>query len=110
MPDVYRLEVFDAKGNSHGVGTRTENWRLVKDKEFADDAEARDYVRAKNRLTSSLPNFLVLIADEATKEAFVDEFCFSDRWIAERRYFLGKPDVRGIQRGLERAGVRFVKA
>jgi hypothetical protein len=32
--DVYRLETFEGQGNSHGIGTRNENWTVGKNEIF----------------------------------------------------------------------------
>ena len=98
---IYRIDTFDYGSNSLGVGTRTENWYVRFDQMFDDEEEAKEYVRRKNRQVSSLPNWLISIP-EADRPAFVDTFCFGNdlRWLAERRYFLGKVPERAIREAI----------
>lgn len=108
MFQVYRIDTFEAHGNSHALGIRDENWILRRDKNFSTVEEAQEYVCMKSRQTTILPNILISL-HESKREAFVKHFCFGDNeYWAERRYFLGKPDIKKIAAAHKRDGVKMI--
>lgn len=108
MFSVYKIECFDAKSNSHGVGVRSENWVLRLDQSFYCEDEAKDYIRNKNRMCSDLPRFLITLPVEKRSE-FVDEFCFGDQYLFYQRYFLGKPNVSKIKHAIQQQGIKIAE-
>jgi hypothetical protein len=106
--EVYKIDVYPANNNSFRVD-REESWILKKDKVFNDLKSAKQYIIDKSRIHTDLNLFLVDIRDEITKEHFVEEFCFDSKYLKHQRYFIGKPDIKLIQRALEDDGVQFIK-
>ncbi len=107
---VYKIDTYESKGNSHSIGIREENWFLRKDKVFDIEEDAKEYVRNQNRLHTILPTYLITLKTQAEKDAFVDYFCFdpNSKYLHERRYFLQRPSSRKITDELRKNGIRIV--
>jgi len=102
---IYRIDTYPAKSNSHQLGIRSESWVLRLDKMFINEEQARIYVKDMNRIHSDL---VLTMADmpEEKQDAFVEHFCFGDEYWHLRRYFLGMPDVDKITKSLRAHDVR----
>jgi len=102
---VYKIDTYPAGCNAYGVD-RDENWIVRFDKHFDTDAEAREYIRQKTKMCSTLPNLLIDLKTEEEKQAFTDEFCFhNNRYLAHRRHFLGTPPIKDIKLALQHDGI-----
>lgn len=108
--EVYRIDAFESKGNSHCVGSRHENWYVRRDKEFTTDAEARAYVREMNIKCTPLVTYMAAEKDPQKRSEFVDHFCFAeDRlYLYEQRYFLGRPPMDAIRESLKANSVVII--
>ncbi len=104
---IYKIDTFEHENNSYRVD-REESWTLKKETEFKDLEDAKEYVRRKNRIFSDLPNYLIGLNDE-NKQLMIDEFCFSDKYMHLRKFFLGKPDINKIKNRLEQQGIKVLK-
>lgn len=99
--EVYQIVKANTFGNSHFV-CRDETWSTRLDKVFSNLQEAREYV-----IKSSM-KIIVRFQIHPTYE-FCEDFCFNnDRFLAEREYFVGKPNIEAIQNALKRNGIKIL--
>lgn len=107
MYQVYRIDTYDAKSNSHSIGIREENWYLRKDKIFDNEEQAKEYVRLQNRKFSTLPTYLISLKTDKEKREFVDKFCFEENtpYLYERRYYLGMVSTKNLVNNLKQQGI-----
>ena len=104
---VYRLRTLGMGSNAYGVA-RNEQWRFEKDKRFYNLAEAQQYIIEQSRLHTELPRFLVDVS-HVDKNDFIWQFCFSnDMYLKYRRFFLGYPPVKEIEKVLKADGIQVV--
>lgn len=112
--DVYRIETFSGENNEYGVD-RSESWVLRRDTLHENLEDAKEYIRMKSRKFTDLPLFLVELKTDEEKEAAVEEFCFTDKYLKYQRYFvIEKPsDVKTVEakmiKALRSEGVRVGK-
>lgn len=115
--EVWRIEVTSAENNEHGVD-RVENYKAKLDVRFPTEAEAKEYIKNKTRIHTEVANFLIDIAKDETddtvksqkKEAFMDEFCFTnDLYMRYRRFFLHKVPWDRVKQALLKNGIEVVK-
>lgn len=105
---VYRIMAFAVPNNSHKIN-RDENWEVKKDKAFTTEAEAKQYIIEQSVQKTDLLLFCQSCSPEK-KEAFKEEFCFTnDTYLRYRRFFLGYPPTKEIRKALEKDGVRVIK-
>lgn len=105
MTTVYKIQVSDTFGNSHFTN-RDETWYVLKDKEFDTEEEAKEYIIGRTRLfVPELSSHLITITDDK-KHEFCNEFCFTNEvYMAKRRYFIGKPDLKVMKAQLIRDSI-----
>ena len=89
--NVYRLDTFPGENNEYGVD-RSESWILRRDSLHESREDAKQYVRIKSRKVTDLPLFLVDLKTDEEKEAMVDDFCFTDKYLKYQRYFVIEKD------------------
>ena len=104
---VYKIQTFSVPDNQYTTG-RIENWNLQHDVDFDNEKEARLYIKEKTREHTDLALFSIRYKDKVEKEKFIEEFCFSDKYIQYQRYFLGEPDVKKIKQALVNQGINVV--
>jgi hypothetical protein len=111
---VYKIETFPAGNNHFGIN-RNENWSIIKDKEFENIDDAKEYVIIKSRLVTELPIFIISYrllemennSNDETK--FINDFCFDDdKYIKYRRYFIGYPPIDKIKESLKNDGIHIL--
>jgi hypothetical protein len=103
---VYRIETFDNKGNSHAI-CREENWIVKKDQSFDTLEDALEYIRNKTKMVTHLPTLLIDVKSQEEKRKIIDDFCFHDPvYTSYRRYFLNKPCLREIKAALQKHGIQ----
>lgn len=104
---VYRLRTLGMGSNAYGVA-RDEQWRFEKDKRFYKLDEAHQYIIEQSRLHTELPRFLVDVSD-VDKNDFIWQFCFgNDMYLKYRRFFLGYPPVKEMEKVLKADGIQIV--
>lgn len=104
---VTKLFIVDTFGNSHAIN-RDESWTLKKDRFFASLEEAKQYVIDKNKIHSDMVRFGFHLPDEE-KDAFYQEFCFTnDKYLHQRRYFLGIPDTQKLLQNLRDDNIKVI--
>lgn len=108
MYQVWRINDFEASSNAYTTG-RTESWVLKKDNVFNKLEDAKEYIRQKSLIFTTLSNFTVDIKSEEEKQKFIDEFCFGDKYLFHQRFFIGKPNLDKIRNAIENQGIIFVK-
>lgn len=86
MFTVYRINTVEAKGNSHGIGTRAESWTLVKDSVFETEELAKERVRTLNRVFSEMIGYTSSMKTQIEKDNFIEEFCFERHFSAILRW------------------------
>jgi len=107
---VYRIYTVPSQTNAYTTG-RMETWSIKLDQNFSNLLEAREYVINMNRAHSDLPLFLVDLKEDQ-KDEFTEEFCFSEKYLHHRRFFLTKStesDRNKIIRSLQDQGIDVIK-
>lgn len=107
MIATYRIRNYGEGKNSHGIGIRSEYWKLEKDALFDTEKAAKEYVVAMNRKHSDLPLLLVDLP-EKDRQKFAEDFSFGNEYWSMRRFFLGKPDLSLIKADLKKRGIEPV--
>lgn len=103
---VYKIDTFPIANNSYCVG-REESWVLKEDVKFDTIEDARSYIIDKSFIFTDLPLFLVDLPTEK-RDDFIEEFCFSDKYLHYQRFFIGKPNVKKIKNALADQGVNVM--
>jgi hypothetical protein len=91
--------------NSHGVD-RDEIWLITKDRAYDTENEAIEYVIAESR---KLPYYINLIQslNKDQEEKFIYEFCFGEKYYHHNRYFLGRPSIKKLEKGIKNDGIKI---
>jgi hypothetical protein len=113
---IYRIQTFDEGSNSY-ITARDQRWVTRLDSEFNNLQEAREYIEEKSRQHTDLPIFLdthrkTILNDPnaCSLEDFIEKFLFTeDKYLKYRRFFIGKPPLKLIQKALEADGIRCMK-
>lgn len=103
---VYKLLRYGASSGSHAIN-RGETWEFKKVGEFATKDTAKQFIKDQ---TENVPAFKRLVNLDDTPEqylAFLEEFCFGDKYVHQNDYFIGKP-VERLSAGLARDGIKVV--
>jgi hypothetical protein len=106
--DVFVLRRLGMGTNAFGVA-RTEEWQLNLVDHFANEAEAKDYVRKQHRRNSEFILLAHTLGVEQ-RETFLEEFSFGSQYITKRQFYIGtKPQIReSIVAALRDESVRVV--
>lgn len=106
---VYRIYTYPAKNNHHGID-RDENWFLRRDKTFDTKEEATEYIISQSRTHTDMILYSYNLPPKE-KEAFYQEFCFTNNTYASyRRYILDLREKEVICRALQKNGIKLIKA
>ena len=96
---VYHIATVPYGGSAFATN-RTETWISEVFLECSSPEEAARVMREKCQASPEFRRLAVTItgpnADERKKE-FLEEFCTSDSYLVERRYFVGRPPIQKIQ-------------
>lgn len=101
MVTVYRIDKVNVQHNEYAID-RNETWYIVKDKDFTNFDEAKEYVISMNRNKCGYDLGILYSNDE--KE--IEFRCFDKEFCHKQQYFIGKPDVNLIKSKLRGDKIR----
>lgn len=96
--------------------SRIDRWKLVLDKNFSNEKDAKTYIKEQTRSNPSTTGFvapqLINMKSDKEKDEFLNSFCFpnynndSCKYDFYRRYYIGKPSNKFIKNIIKAAGIR----
>lgn len=96
---VYQIATVPYGGSAFATN-RSETWIVEVSEECSSPEEANRVMREKCRASPEFRRLAVTITGpdaDQRKAEFLEEFCTSDKYLLERRYFVGRPPVQKIQ-------------
>lgn len=106
MYTVYRILVVEKIAKVAYNIVRHEDWVVLKAGQFKTEQEAKKFICSESMKKTDLPKYTVDIIDHDQKDEFIRKFCFEDdRYLLQRRFFMGYPDIDHIKKLLIASGV-----
>ena len=107
MFEIYRIRPSCAPNNEYKIN-RDEVWNVSRVETFDILTEAKRFVIEKNRLHSDLVKFEYTLKEEQIPD-FLERFCFTDdKYLTDRRFFLGYPPIEKIKKALIKDGIKVL--